>query len=273
MCVFAKLADSRGMPGTALAGAPAFVSPGSIVRRIWGNGDVVLFLFAGAAAEFSLNKEVDWLFFTGRLPADPIGRMFSTVAYARSIIFSTAADAHAAIDKINAIHGAVEQKRGRPIPEWAYRDVLYMLIAYSISAYELLERKLRPEEREDVYDVFYRMGSRMGIANMPGSYAEWLPDRVVHMQRDLVMSKHTVQLFDAYRAHLGIVRYSIMRQVQGMLLPAPLREVLALSTKPLFSVVLMVYKFLTKVRLGGICRNMLLPAAYREAALRLDVVC
>ena len=48
-----------------------FVAQNSIVRRIWGTSDTVLFIFAGAAAEFALNKAVDWLYFTGRLPADP----------------------------------------------------------------------------------------------------------------------------------------------------------------------------------------------------------
>ncbi|RZM25808.1 MAG: DUF2236 domain-containing protein, partial [Pedobacter sp.] len=33
----------------------SFVSKQSIVRKIWGNIDVILFIFAGAAAEFSLN--------------------------------------------------------------------------------------------------------------------------------------------------------------------------------------------------------------------------
>ena len=37
-----------------------FVRPGSVVRRIWGNGDMVLLIFAGAAAEFALNRAVDW---------------------------------------------------------------------------------------------------------------------------------------------------------------------------------------------------------------------
>lgn len=49
-----------------------FVDKHSIVRKIWGNTDVILFIFAGAAAEFSLNKAVDWLYFTGKLPK--IGR-------------------------------------------------------------------------------------------------------------------------------------------------------------------------------------------------------
>ena len=65
-----------------------FVSKDSIVRRIWGNGDTILLIFAGASAEFALNKAVDWLYFTGRLPSDPLNRLFSTVAYARLIVFS-----------------------------------------------------------------------------------------------------------------------------------------------------------------------------------------
>ncbi len=66
-----------------------FVEKKSVVRKIWGKSDTILFIFAGAAAEFALNKAVDWLYFTGRLPADPIGRLFSTVTYARSIVFAT----------------------------------------------------------------------------------------------------------------------------------------------------------------------------------------
>lgn len=62
-----------------------FVEPTSIVRTIWGKGDTVLFVFAGAAAEFALNKAVDWLYFTGTLPGDPLGRLFSTMNYARGL--------------------------------------------------------------------------------------------------------------------------------------------------------------------------------------------
>src|SRR5881396_1276167 len=104
-----------------------FVEKNSIVRKIWGNGDTVLFIFAGASAEFALNKAVDWLYFTGRLPADPLGRLFSTVAYARLIVFSERNKAYQVIDKMYSIHAAVEEKREAKIPEWAYHDVLFML--------------------------------------------------------------------------------------------------------------------------------------------------
>src|SRR4028118_1482614 len=96
-----------------------FVAKDSIVRKIWGTGDTVLFIFAGAAAEFALNKAVDWLYFTGKLPSDPLGRLFSTVHYARRIVFSSTSEAHKAIDTIAQIHGAVEGARGASIPDWA----------------------------------------------------------------------------------------------------------------------------------------------------------
>src|SRR5215216_2279466 len=111
-----------------------FAAPDSIVRKIWGQPDVTLFIFAGASAEFALNKAVDWLYFTGKLPADPIGRLFSTVTYAHKIIFAEKGQAYAAIGKIAAIHAGVESSRGSVIPDWAYRDVLFMLIYYSVAA-------------------------------------------------------------------------------------------------------------------------------------------
>src|SRR5213083_2374070 len=104
-----------------------FVSKQSIVREIWGKSDTILLIFAGASAEFALNKAVDWLYFTGRLPADPLKRLFSTVSYSRQILLSENDTALRAIDKITSIHSAVEKNRGDQIPDWAYRDVLFML--------------------------------------------------------------------------------------------------------------------------------------------------
>src|SRR4026207_431400 len=140
-----------------------YVDEHSVVREIWGKSDTILLIFAGAAAEFALNKAVDWLYFTGRLPSDPLGRLFSTVSYARQIVFSEKEAAHRAIDKMRSIHSAVESSRGSAIPDWAYRDVLFMLIHYSISSFEVLERKLSEEEKEEVFTVFHKVGSRMGI--------------------------------------------------------------------------------------------------------------
>src|SRR5678815_4318601 len=99
-----------------------FVDRGSIVRRIWADGDMVLLVFAGSAAEFALNRAVDWLFFTGKLPGDPLGRLFSTASYAQQIVFADLPTASRALDRIRAAHEAVEHQRSQRIPGWAHRD-------------------------------------------------------------------------------------------------------------------------------------------------------
>src|SRR5918992_2521023 len=133
-----------------------FVERRSIVRKIWGNPDLVLLIFAGSAAEFAVNRAVDWLFFTNALPTDPIGRLFSTVQYAQRIIFASQTRALDTLASISAIHAGVERARGQRIPDWAHRDVLYMLIDYSERAHELLRGPLTAEERKDLYEVFFR---------------------------------------------------------------------------------------------------------------------
>jgi hypothetical protein len=194
-----------------------FVDKNSVVREIWGKGDTILFIFAGASAEFALNKAVDWLYFTGVLPADPLGRLFSTVNYARRIVFSGNEDAIKAIEKIAAIHTAVENKRGDKIPDWAYRDVLFMLIHYSISSFELLERKLTREEKEEVFNVFYRVGDKMGLKDLPLNYSDWEIAREQHLKNDLIKSRYTEDLFKQYKKHLGFLRYKLLLESQNWL--------------------------------------------------------
>jgi hypothetical protein len=247
-----------------------FVREHSIVRQIWGKGDTILFIFAGASAEFALNKAVDWLYYTGRLPADPLGRLFSTVSYARGIVFSENEEALRVIDKISCIHKAVENSRGSEIPDWSYRDVLFMLIDYSIRSFELLERKLLTTEKEEVFEVFNRMGTRMGIKGLPSTYIEWLPMRHEHLKQDLVKSKFTTDLYRQYRKHLGGMRYMVLKQVQVMLVPKQVRNLLALGDIPYLLPVLKAYKFTRLLKLDQILRNMMLPEAYKAQVQDLD---
>jgi len=247
-----------------------FVSRDSIVRTIWGKGDTILFIFAGASAEFALNKAVDWLYFTGKLPADPLGRLFSTVSYARQIVFAPLEGAHKAIDKMSSIHAAVEGARGAKIPDWAYRDVLFMLIHYSIASYELLERKLTPEEKEEVYNVFYRVGDRMGIPGLPPDYVAWLPVRAAHLQEDLKKSNYSADLYQQYRKHLGTFRYFLLREGQKLVVPRRVRELLPLRATSLLQPVIPVYKLTRLLRLDGLVKAAILPSEYKKEIRSLD---
>ena len=247
-----------------------FVPPHSIVRKIWGNAEVVLFIFAGAAAEFSLNKAVDWLYFTGKLPQDPIGRLFSTVSYAGKIIFFEKSTALNVIDKMRQIHRGVENARGSAIPDWAYRDVLYMLISYSVSAFELIERKLSTGEKEEVFHVFTAVGKRMGLKDLPGSYNEWVASRAAHLKQDLQKSSYTTDLYKQYRKHLGAFRYMVLLQVQSRLVPAEVSVLLGLSPSFILPAAIRIYKIFTFLRMGFLIRPVLLPSKYRSQFMTLE---
>jgi len=249
-----------------------FVEKDSVVRKIWGKSDTVLFIFAGAAAEFALNKAVDWLYFTGKLPSDPLGRLFSTVGYARKIVFSSKEDAHKAIDTLRQVHTAVEQNRGTTIPDWAYRDVLFMLIHYSIAAYELLEKKLSEEEKAAVYNVFYRVGTGMGLKELPQNYTEWLPVREAHLIENLQHSSYTNDLFKQYKKHLGVVRYNILLESQKALVPQQVKTLLPFNRVHWLSPVISVYKISRYVKMDKIVKELLLPPEYKAQINELDIV-
>ncbi|QDA61459.1 oxygenase MpaB family protein [Hymenobacter jejuensis] len=248
-----------------------FVPNHSIVRTIWGKADTVLFIFAGAAAEFALNKAVDWLYFTGRLPADPLGRLFSTVEYARQIVFAERASAERAIDTITAIHAAVEAKRGVAIPAWAYRDVLYLLIDYAIRSFEALERPLTTAEKEEVFDVFARVGQRMRIPDLPSTYAAWLVVRQQHLAADLEYSRFTADLYQQYRRHLGPLRYWLLLQAQRLVVPAPVRELLRLGTWSWLRPVVPIYRQIQHLSLSRWVKGALLPSEYKAQIEALDI--
>jgi ER-bound oxygenase mpaB/B'/Rubber oxygenase, catalytic domain len=248
-----------------------FVHQHSIVRKIWGKADTVLFVFAGASAEFALNKAVDWLYFTGRLPADPLGRLFSTVMYARRIVFSETDAANTAIDKITAIHAAVESSRGSQIPDWAYRDVLFMLIHYSQAAFELLERKMTAAEKEELFDVFNRVGLRMGLKNLPASYTQWQTMRTEHLENDLAKSHYTSDLYKQYRKHLGWIRYKLLLESQKLVVPRFAKQLLQLDNISWLVPVITLYKLSRKIKMDGLLKALVLPNNYKQQIKELDV--
>lgn len=249
-----------------------FVQPNSIVRRIWGDSDVVLLIFAGGAAEFALNRAVDWLFFTGKLPADPIGRFFSTVSYAQEIVFAEYDEAQRTLARINAVHGAVERSRRDEIPQWAHRDVLYLLIDYSERAFELAHRPLSADERDELHDVFYRVGVALQIQDLPSDYASWQIDRRRHLDQDLVYSDHTAALYAAYRRDLSWWRYHLLLQIQAMLVPDTVHRLLDLPTFVWLRPLVALYPFFARMKLQALYQRALIPPQHFAAAQKLHAL-
>ena len=253
-----------------MVGVRDFVDPRSIVRKIWGDPDLVLLIFAGSAAEFALNRAVDWLFFTGEIPRDPIGRLFSTVRYAQEIVFVDEEKARRTLDRINAQHSSVESQRGQTIPDWAYRDVLYMLIDYSERAYALLYRSLSPRQQNELFEVFLRIGEALRIPELPRTYAEWQLDRHRHLVRDLSYSKHTALLYQSYRKHLGMWRYYLLLEVQALLVPNEVRRLLRLNSNPLISGMAQTYGTIRISPLQSLTHTLLIPPRYWSEVQNFD---
>lgn len=249
----------------------SFVAHDSIVRKIWGKSDTVLFIFAGASAEFALNRAVDWLYYTGKLPSDPLGRLFSTVSYARKIVFSPTDEANQSIDFITQIHTSVEKSRGMAIPDWAYRDVLFMLIHYSIASFELLERKLSDAEKEEVYNVFYRVGLRMGLKDLPTNYNNWLPVRDSHLKENLEKSNFTIDLFKQYKKHLGTIRFYLLLGVQKLIVPKIAKNKLFTNNFSPLKPIIKMYKISRIIKIDSAIKNLLLPSEYKNQIREIDV--
>jgi uncharacterized protein (DUF2236 family) len=234
----------------------------AITRRIWGQPDALLLIFGGAAAEFAVNRAVDWLFFTGALPRDPIGRLFRTVHYAQMIAFAESAAAHRILEQIRRIHATVENARGRPIPSWAHRAVLYMLIDYSERAATLLDSPLAAVVQEDLYADFRRIGEGLGIAELPPNYTAWRTDRAHRLTTDLAWAPSTAVLCDAYHRHLGPWRYRLLRRLQAVLVPTIVRRLLCLPPPPAGAHLITLFRVFRSLGLGPAVMRFVIPPRY-----------
>ncbi|SHN38521.1 oxygenase MpaB family protein [Chitinophaga sp. CF418] len=247
-----------------------FVEDTSIVKKIWSTTDITLFIFAGASAEFALNKQVDWLYFTGKLPGDPIGRLFSTVKYAQYIIFKEEKEAIASIEKINTVHQNVESARGYKISNEGYQSVLYMLIHYSITSFELLQRRLTDEEQDEIVSTFTRIGRHMQIRDIPSNYKEWKKMYEYQLTHNLLNSSFTSDLFQQYKKHLGAFRYFLLLDIQRILVPKQVNHLLDLGRPRFVQLLIPVYRLIRKHRWHKQLILMMVPRKFKEQVKAME---
>ena len=248
---------------------PTLSSP--VTRRIWGSPDAILLFFAGGAAEFAAIKAVDWLFFTGRLPGAPIERFFETVRFAQNVFFGDPVSATDAIERINSIHRRVEEARGEEIPQWAYRDMLFILIDYGERAHEVVFGTMTEAERTTHFGVGLALGRAMHLRGLPTTYAEYRIQRHRQLLEDYARGPLTDQLYASYRRALGSWRFRLLRLVQGSVLPDELRDILRLEPYPLVEELLRCYRFVpgggNKLRP---LHNVLLPGRFAKQLRQLE---
>lgn len=243
----------------------------AVTRRIWGSPDAILLFFAGGAAEFAAIKAVDWLFFTGRLPGAPVERFFETVRFAQGVFFGDPVGATDAVERMNRIHRRVEEARGEEIPQWAYRDMLFILIDYGERAHGVVFGPMTEAERASHFGVMLALGQAMHLSGLPTTYAEYGAQRHQQLLEDYARGPLTDELYASYRRALGPLRFRLLRLVQAGVLPEELRDVLQLEPYPLVEELLRCYRFVpgggNKLRP---LHNVLLPGRFAKQLRQLE---
>ncbi|CAN5816450.1 hypothetical protein BH10CHL1_BH10CHL1_26030 [soil metagenome] len=215
-----------------------------VAQRIWQSPDAIMLFFAGGAAEFAAIKAVDWLFFTGALPDDPVGRFFETVRFAQRAFYGDPEQAAKTMQTINRIHQQVEVARGYAIPQWAYRDVLFIILDYGERAHNVVFGPLSTADRLAYFEAVLALGQAMELTDLPTTYAEYQAQRHQQLIDDYAHTPLTDELFARYRVALGPWRYWLLRRVQACLVPEEVRTVLALEPEWLTKLFLRVYHYL-----------------------------
>ncbi|MGA9326767.1 MAG: DUF2236 domain-containing protein, partial [Salegentibacter sp.] len=144
------------------------------------------------------------------------------------------------------------------------------LIDYSIRSFELLERKLDLSEKEEVFSVFFRVGQRMNIKDLPENFEYFKKMRQNHLEQHLCKGEYTVDLYRQYRKNLGPIRYRLLMETQSLVVPKTARRMLSLRDFTLLSPLLFLYKISRRLDLDGILKSLILPLDYKEEISALD---
>lgn len=192
------------------------------VKRVWSDPDAILLIFAGCSAEFALSKHVDWLFFTGKIPGQPIDRMVSTLSYAQKLLFTDPETRKIHLRQLVEIHSEVGQKRGFEIPNEAFMEVLSMLIFQTIEAYETCFEELSEKEKEEIFFEFKSIGDSMKIENLPITWEECQELRAIALQNNYGLSRESKMLFDSYKSNLGSYTFEALKFIYKAFLPQKL---------------------------------------------------
>jgi hypothetical protein len=119
--------------------------------------------------------------------------------------------------------------------------------------------------------VFYRVGARMGLKELPLTYTEWLPVRKEHLMADLQKSEYTADLFKQYKKHLGAMRFRVLIEAQKLVVPERVKELLQFNDFSLLTPVVPLYKISRLMKMDWLLKNILLPSDYKDQINELDV--
>ncbi len=222
-----------------------------ITREIWSSPENIVLIYVGSAADFALNPENNWLFYTMRLPNDPQKRFIETFKHNQAIFFTPAEQVPAMLQKIREVHNRLEQSRTikesaeRKISNVAFKEVGDMLIAYGIRGYEYLNRRmLSDSEKQQYYSDMKASFEMMNITDLPELYEDWREWRDDDIKARLAKNEFTDKLYAAYRKDIGWLRYRVVLLFQGWFVNKEISRKLGIGKNPLFGPLYKLYPYI-----------------------------
>lgn len=104
----------------------------------------------------------------------------------------------------------------------------------------------------------------MGLKDLPCNFSDWQISRNEHLNHDLIKSKYTLDLFRQYKKHLGIVRYSILKNAQMLVVPFEVKKQLNFRSYIFRLPLIHLYKLSRRIKLDGFIKYILFPKVYKE---------
>lgn len=252
-----------------------FGSP--ITRKIWGNPENILLIYVGSAADFALNPENHWLFFTMRLPSNPQKRFIETFSFNRRILMTPKEQVPELMMRIRNVHTGVEKSReikegvSQHISNKAYIEVGDMLIDYGVRGYEYLNhRKMSAEEKESYFSDMVAMFKLMRVEVADKSFVDFAKRRQNSLDNDLAVNGHTAELYAAYAKDLGAFQFWLLKQFQSYFIEPIAAQKLGLKRNPLFAPLYFVYPYIHTTRLFNLLLLFLAKPEVRRLLIAME---
>ncbi len=110
----------------------------------------------------------------------------------------------------------------------------------------------------------------MRINNLPGNYAEWFKAYNNNLQINLLNSSFTKDLFKQYKKHLGLFRYLLLIDIQRVLVPAHVNNLLRLGQPAVVQQLIPLYRIIRKFPFHKYLILAMVPGKFKPQVRNMD---
>ena len=151
--------------------------------------------------------------------------------------------------------------KGKQIQSWMY---------IAMSAFKVVECRPTLTEKEEVLNLFWIVGQSIKIGDLPKDFKTWKQQRKRQLEKNFKYSEFTKDLFTQYQKHLGHFRYQLLLEIQILLAPKRIKELLNFRDHSMLVAVIPLYRLRPIFKIYAIIKEVMLAKAYKSTIKVLD---